>query len=196
MDKQNDFYQKVGDLEREERKKARKAKWKKREEGFWKTFLFTEDGKPKSGFLIYTFCLSFVFVGLYIAGFYFVIEGVAMSLATAMPAFWGNLVISLIVGAAGSALSALLHVLLPDKRLAFGTHIWLALYIVAAVITLCFMLRDWETIRVMLVFVLWFAAIPVAMGLVVTYLLYRKDYVPPVRETEEKPAWKKYTERR
>lgn len=195
MDKQNDFYQKVGDLEREERKKARKAKWKKREEGFWKTFLFTEDGKPKSGFLIYTFCLSFVFVGLYIAGFYFVTEGAAMSLATAMPAFWGNLILSLIVGAAGAALSALLHILLPDKRLAFGTHIWLALYIVVAVITLCIMLKDWEAIQVMLVFVLWFAAIPVTMGLVVTYLLYRKDYVPP-KEREEKPAWKQYTERR
>jgi len=196
MDKQNDFYQKVGDLEREERKKARKAKWKKREEGFWKTFLFTEDGKPKSGFLIYTFCLSFVFVGLYIAGFYLVIEGAAMSLATAMPAFWGNLLLSLVVGAAGSALSALLHVLLPDKRLAFGTHIWLALYVAAAVISLCVILKDWEAIQVMLVFVLWFAAIPVTMGLIVTYLLYRRDYVPPVRETEEKPAWKKYTERR
>ena len=195
MDKQNAFYQKVGDLEREERKKARKAKWKKREEGFWKTFLFTEDGKPKSGFLIYTFCLSFVFVGLYIAGFYFVTEGAAMSLATAMPAFWGNLILSLIVGAAGAALSALLHILLPDKRLAFGTHIWLALYIVAAVITLCIMLKDWEAIQVMLVFVLWFAAIPVTMGLIVTYLLYRKDYVPP-QEREEKPVWKQYTERR
>ena len=36
--------------------------------------------------------------------------------------------------------------------------------------------------------------IPVILGLVVTYLLYRRDYVPPKRE-EDQP-WKKFTQRR
>ena len=42
--------------------------------GFWKAFLFTEDGKPKSGLMVYTFCLSLVYVPLYMAAFYFSIE--------------------------------------------------------------------------------------------------------------------------
>lgn len=194
MDNQNDFYRQVGDLEREQRRKARKEKWAKRERSFWKTFLFTENGKPKSGLLVYTFCLSFVFLGVYIGAFYLSIEGLTIPLSGLPPAL-GNLIQSLTVGAIGAALSAVIHCLLSDKRLAFGTHLWLALYTVASIITLMLMLKDAGAIQAMLVFALWFAIIPVAMGLVVTFLLYRKDYRPPTVQ-EEKPAWKQYTERR
>lgn len=190
MDRQDDFYRQVGDREREERKKARKEKWARREKSFWKSFLFTENGKPKSGLIIYTFCLSFVFVGLYIAGFWLVIETVSPRLE-GLPILWGNLLQSLLVGAAGCALSALLHLLLPDKRLAFGAHIWLAVYAVACVVTLCVMLGRWEDISAMLVFCGWFVAIPLAMGLVTTWLLFRRDYVPP-QQGEAEPEWKKY----
>ena len=62
MDQNNNFYRQIEDAERERAKKERKEKWAKREKSFWKAFLFTEDGKPKSGFLVYTFCLSLVFV--------------------------------------------------------------------------------------------------------------------------------------
>lgn len=194
MDKQDDFYRQVDRAERERRKQERKEKWKKRERNFWKAFLFTEDGKPKSGLLIYTFCLSFVFLGVYIGAFYFIIEALTVPLADLPPAL-GNLIQSLLVGAVGAAVSALLHVLLSDKRLAFGTHLWLALYTVAAGITLCLMLQEWEAIWSMLIFALWFAVIPVAFGTLVTFLLYRRDY-KPVQTVEEKPEWKKYTDRR
>ncbi len=194
MDKQDDFYRQVDRAERERRKQERKEKWKKRERNFWKAFLFTEDGKPKSGLLIYTFCLSFVFLGVYIGAFYFIIEALTVPLAD-LPPTLGNLIQSLLVGAVGAAVSALLHVLLSDKRLAFGTHLWLALYTVAAGITLCLMLQEWEAIWSMLIFALWFAVIPVAFGTLVTFLLYRRDY-KPVQTVEEKPEWKKYTDRR
>ena len=39
-----------------------------------------------------------------------------------------------------------------------------------------------------------FILIPVLLGLAMTYLLYRRDYVPP-KEDGEAP-WKKYTQRR
>ena len=42
----NDPYQQIRDAEREQRRAARKKKWAEREKGFWKAFLFTEDGKP------------------------------------------------------------------------------------------------------------------------------------------------------
>lgn len=194
MDKQDDFYRQVDRAERERRKQERKEKWRKRERSFWKTFLFTENGKPKSGLMIYTFCLSFVFLGVYIGAFYLVIEALTVPLS-GLPPVLGNLIQSLLVGGVGAAISALLHLLLSDKRLAFGTHLWLALYTVAAGITLCLMLQEREAIWAMLTFALWFAVIPVAFGTLVTYLLYRRDY-KPVQPAEEKPEWKKYTDRR
>lgn len=194
MQPQDAIYRQAEEAKRDRKNKTRKEKWTKFERGFWRSFLLTEDGKPKSGLLIYTFCLSFVFLGIYIAAFWLVIEELTQPLS-AMPPVLGNLIQSILVGIAASALSTVMHMLLPDKRLAFGTHLWLAAYVVACVVTLAVMLGDWSLIGTMLVFALWFAVIPVAMGLGVTYILFQRDYVPP-RQVEEKPEWTKYTQRR
>lgn len=194
MQPQDAIFHQAEEAKRAEKSKARKEKLQKLEKSFWRSFLLTEDGKPKSGLLIYTFCLSFVFLGIYIVAFWMVIEELSDPLAS-LPPVLGNLIQSVLVGVAASALSGLMHILLPDKRLAFGTHLWLALYVVASVITLAILLREAELIGTMLMFALWFAVIPLAMGLTVTYLLYRRDYVPP-RQVEEKPEWTKYTQRR
>lgn len=194
MQPQDAIFHQAEEAKRAEKNKARKEKLQKLEKSFWRSFLLTEDGKPKSGLLIYTFCLSFVFLGIYIVAFWMVIEELSDPLAS-LPPVLGNLIQSVLVGVAASALSGLMHILLPDKRLAFGTHLWLALYVVASVITLAILLREAELIGTMLMFALWFAVIPPAMGLTVTYLLYRRDYVPP-RQVEEKPEWTKYTQRR
>ncbi len=190
MDRQDDLFRRERDREREERGKARKEKWARREKSFWRAFLFTEDGKPKSGLMIYTFCLSFLFLGLYIVAFFFAIDLLSAPL-TGLPALWGNLIQSLIVSAVVAALGALLHVLLSDKRLVFGSYLWLSLYVAAAAIALMVILRDGEAIGVMLVFLLWFALIPLAVGLLTSWLLYRKDR-KPVSRPEEEPEWKKY----
>ena len=194
MQPQDAIFHHAEEAKRAEKNKARKEKLQKMEKGFWRSFLLTEDGKPKSGLLIYTFCLSFVFLGIYIAAFWLVIEALSQPLS-ALPPVLGNLIQSVLVGIAASALSTVMHMLLPDKRLAFGTHLWLTVYVVVCVITLAIMQGEWSLIGAMLVFALWFAVIPVAMGLAVTYLLYRRDYVPP-RQVEEKPEWTKYTQRR
>ena len=194
MQPQDAIFHQAEEAKRAEKSKARKEKLQKLEKSFWRSFLLTEDGKPKSGLLIYTFCLSFVFLGIYIVAFWMVIEELSDPLAS-LPPVLGNLIQSVLVGVAASALSGLMHILLPDKRLAFGTHLWLALYVVASVITLAILLREAELIGTMLMFALWFAVIPLAMGLTVTYLLYRRDYVPPT-QMEEKPEWTKYTQRR
>lgn len=193
MQPQDAIFFQADEAKRSKKSKARKEKLQKLEKSFWRSFLLTEDGKPKSGLLIYTFCLSFVFLGIYILAFWMVIEELSDPLAS-LPPVLGNLIQSVLVGVAASALSGLMHILLPDKRLAFGTHLWLALYVVASVITLAILLKEAELIGAMLMFALWFAVIPLAMGLTVTYLLYRRDYVPP-RQVEEKPEWTKYTQR-
>lgn len=193
MDRNNDLQRQIEDAERERQTKERKEKWAKREKSFWRAFLFTEDGKPKSGLMVYTFCLSILFVPLYIGAFYFSIEWLTPVTAS-WPVFAGNLLQSLAVGAAGAAVSLALHKLFSDKRLMFGCHLWLALYAALICISMAFLLGDWEAFGAFLHFFLWFVLIPVLLGLAATWLMYRRDYVPPRRE--EDAPWKRYTQRR
>ena len=193
MDYNNDFERQIEDAERERQKKERKEKWAKREKSFWKTFLFTEDGKPKSGLMVYTFCLSIVFVLLYIGAFNLIINWLSPVTAE-WPVFAGNLVQSLAAGVVGVLAALILHRIFSEKRLMLGTYLWLAGYILLVSVSMIFMLGDWEAFVAFLHFFAWFAAIPVALGLIVSYFLYRRDYVPPKRE-EDQP-WKKFTQRR
>ena len=193
MDYNNDFERQIEDAERERRKKERKEKWAKREKSFWKAFLFTEDGKPKSGLMVYTFCLSIVFVLLYIGAFNLIINWLSPVTAE-WPVFAGNLVQSLAAGVVGVLAALILHRIFSEKRLMLGTYLWLAGYILLVSVSMIFMLGDWEAFVAFLHFFAWFAAIPVALGLIVSYFLYRQDYVPPKRE-EDQP-WKKFTQRR
>lgn len=195
MGKQDDFYRQLGDAEKERRRRENKEKWEKRERNFWKTFLFTEDGKPKSGLAVYTFCLSFVLLAVYLLAFNLVIEGLTPVMES-WPAPLANLFQALAASAIGLAASWLLHKLGGDKRLAFGSHLWLALYAVAVLITMVIMLRGTGAIGVFLVFFGWFVLIPLTLGLLVTFLLYRRDYHPPVPGGDDEPEWKKYIRRR
>lgn len=193
MDYNNDFERQIEDAERERRKKERKEKWAKREKNFWKAFLFTEDGKPKSGLMVYTFCLSIVFVLLYIGAFNLIINWLSPVTAE-WPVFAGNLVQSLTAGVVGVLVTLILHRIFSEKRLMLGTYLWLAGYILLVSVSMIFMLGDWEAFVAFLHFFAWFAVIPVILGLIVSYFLYRRDYVPPKRE-EDQP-WKKFTQRR
>ena len=193
MDYNNDFERQIEDAERERQKKERKEKWAKREKSFWKAFLFTEDGKPKSGLMVYTFCLSIVFVLLYIGAFNLIINWLSPVTAE-WPVFAGNLVQSLAAGVVGVLAALILHRIFSEKRLMLGTYLWLVGYILLVSVSMIFMLGDWEAFVAFLHFFAWFAAIPVALGLIVSYFLYRQDYVPPKRE-EDQP-WKKFTQRR
>ena len=193
MDYNNDFERQIEDAERERQKKERKEKWAKREKSFWKAFLFTEDGKPKSGLMVYTFCLSIVFVLLYIGAFNLIINWLSPVTAE-WPVFAGNLVQSLAAGVVGVLAALILHRIFSEKRLMLGTYLWLVGYILLVSVSMIFMLGEWEAFVAFLHFFAWFAAIPVALGLIVSYFLYRRDYVPPKRE-EDQP-WKKFTQRR
>ena len=162
-------------------------------DSFWSAFQMTENGKPKSGLLVYTFCLSFVMLAVYGAAFFVVIEGLH-NLTAGMPVFWGNLIQSLAAAVVGLLVSMLLHFALPDKRLMFGTYLWLTLYAAACLVTLMIYLRGTGAVGALLTFYGWFVVIPLVLGLAVTHYLFRRDYVPP--KPDDEPDWKKSLQRR
>lgn len=193
MDNRDRFRQRVSEVEKEQRRKERKEKWAKREKSFWKAFLFTEDGKPKSSLMVYTFFLSIAMLVVYFVAFNFIIEGLTPVMKD-VPVFWSNLLQSLADGVVMLLVAFVLHRIMRDKRLMFGAYLWLALYVVVILITMLILLRDTGAEPEFLMFFVWFALIPVVLGLVVTYLLYRRDYVP--EDPNQEPEWKKYIKRR
>ena len=167
-----------------------------RADRFWAAFSLTENGKPKSGFLIYTFSLSFAYLAVYALCYSAGIACLTRPLS-ALPVWCANLVISLICSLAGAALCCLPHRFFRDKRLVFGAHLWLALYAAAVLIAMLILLRG-GGLAAFLEAYLWFAAIPVAVGTAASGLLWRhaRANAAPEPEPEPEPEWKKYVNRR
>lgn len=190
----DNFDREIRDAEKQRRGQERKEKWARREKKFWRTFLFTEDGKPKSGLGIYTFSLSFVFLAVYVAAFYLVTEGLT-PLMEAWPAKLANLLQSVAAGLIGAAVCWAVHRVSRDKRLALGSFLWLAAYAVLVFVSMLIILRGTGAIPAFLVFFGWFVLIPLVLGLLTAWLLYRRDWQPP-QSGQDEPDWKKYTRRR
>lgn len=161
---------------------------------FLNAFLFTENGKPKSSLMTYTFCLSFVFIAVYALCYAGAIEWLTAPLST-LPAYASNLLQSLLASGVGVGFALLLHHFLRDKRLVFGGHLWLALYAVAVLIAMLILMRGAEGVQAFLVFYAWFILAPVVVGLIVTGFAYRRSLINRPVETQE-PEWKKYVNRR
>ena len=78
--------------------KEREERNRRRADRFWEAFLFTENGKPKSSLIIYTFSLSLVFTAVYILCYEVSIR-LLTGLLSSLPAFFSNLVIALVSSA-------------------------------------------------------------------------------------------------
>lgn len=193
MDQNNYYDRKVREFDKAERRKERKEKWAKRERSFWKAFLFTENGKPKSSLLIYTFSLSFVFFAVYVGALFLLVDWLN-PVVESWPPVAGNLLEAGLSCAIGILVGMVLHELFPDKRLVFGAHIWLALYAVAAFITVLLMMKGDAGVADFTAFFCWFFLPPVVLGNLVFYYLFRRDYEPERKPQELKP-WQKYTRR-
>ncbi len=170
-------------------KKAAESRDKKKHP-FLEAFLFTENGKPKSGTGIYTFCLSAAFIAVYALCY----EGAIRLLTgplSGLTAFLSNLVIALTASALGTFICCLPHRFLKDKRLVFGAYRWLALYAVMVLIAMAVIMGLGEGFTDFLIVFGWFVFLPVAMGLLVSRALYRRDYRPEAAK-EPEPEWKKY----
>ena len=179
--------EKLSERERQERRKERA-------DSFWSAFQFTENGKPKSSLVVYTFSLSILFA----AAYFLCYEGAIRLLTeplSALPAWGSNLLIALLASAAGAVVCCLPHRFFSDKRLVFGGHLWLCAYAAAVLVIMLCLLGFTEGFLSFLVFFAWFILPPTAAGTVASALLYRRDRAKkPLAEQE--PEWKKYVSRR
>lgn len=169
-------------------------KRKSRADRFFGAFLFTENGKPKSSLMVYTFSLSIVFTVVYALCY----EGAIRLLTdplSFLDAWKSNLILALLASAAGAALCCLPHRFLRDKRLVFGGHLWLCAYALAVVTVMLILLGFTEGFLSFLEFSFWFLFPPVCLGTLLSYLLAKKDAGKNAKP-EPEPEWKKYVNRR
>jgi len=159
---------------------------------FLSAFSYTENGKPKSTLFLYTFCLSFVYIAVYVLALWAMIELLSKQLQSAgVDTALNNTIVSVAAGILASILCNIPHFLFKDKRMSFATYAWLAFYVVAAVIAMMIIQPSLS----LLLILCWFAVIPVTIGFIIALLLFRKDYKPEVQQ-EKKEEWTQYINRR
>ena len=164
-----------------------------RADRFWSAFRFTENGRPKSGFGVYTFSLSLAYAAVYFLCY----EGAIRLLSgplSGLSAWQANLFTALSAAILGAALCCLPHRFFSDKRLVLGGHLWLCAYALAVLVIMLVLLGFTPAYGAFLVAFGWFVAPPVCLGTLASAMLFKRDHTP-ARPPEE-PEWRKYVNRR
>ena len=156
---------------------------------FWGAFQMTENGRVKSTLLLYSFCLCWVLLALYI-GCFALLNPLLDGLQDFLPVTAVSVIEALVPAAAGTAVASLAWLLPGDKRLLPASYIWLTLLMLACLIALIFMMGLGDALFVLQFFGM-FVLAPLALGLgssVLAYTLYWKKKAPA--EKEARP-WKR-----
>lgn len=154
-------------------KKASGSKLRKKLDGFWAALFLTPDGRPKSAMLLYAFCLSILFVLLYGASYFFLIDVVERLFAGASVGV-RNLMEALLPGIVGSAVCGSTFFLQrKDKRIIPVAYLWLWLYAVVVLITMA-LFGDAENFRIFLYFFTLLVPAGLLSGSAYVFLLYRR----------------------
>lgn len=115
---------------------------------FWVNLFLTPEGRPKSAKLLYSFCLSIVFMLVYGLCYWFLIDPLEHAFAEASPLL-RNLLETILPGLAGSVLCCSLYFVFKDKGYMVFIYSWILLFALAALITLI-SVTDSENVGIML----------------------------------------------
>ena len=104
-------------------------------DSFWSAFQMTENGKVKSTLLLYSFCLCWVYIAVYVACFAFLLDPLE-SLLSGAPTALVCLVEALVPALVGTVICMLPWPLFQEKRLIPVSYIWMLLLAAACLITM------------------------------------------------------------
>lgn len=169
--------------EQEYNKKVTKAA-----ESFWNAFQMVENGKVKSTLLLYSFCLCWVFIAVYGALFFFLLDPLD-ALTAGLPVLAVNLVEALVPSVIGAAVCGLTWFLSrTEKRLLPVAYLWMLLLLLACLITLLIYTRDEREVQLLVLqFFGMFALPPLLLGGGLSMFLYYRYWKnkPPVAPAAE-----------
>lgn len=162
-----------------------------KESGFWDAFRFTKNGRFKSTLLIYSFSLSFVFVAVYIAAYWLLIDPLELGLRPYLSTRLLTAVESIVPALVGSLVCCVFHFTSHDKKMVLFTYGWIVLYAVVLG-AFAFVTFSPQEMALVAVIAAQFLAPPLVTGILLSAALYihhrRSD---PFRKYQSLPDWKK-----
>ena len=142
---------------------------------FKEFFRFTKDGKMKSGTVVYSFSLTALFLIVYGAAYYFLIDVLA-PMTQGLP-IWASDAIGAVVPALIGGLICLIPVLLlSERKYALFAYLWIALFAVAFLIAMLVQLKDEkDALSVFLRLFVIMVPAPLIIGGGTAWYLYKKQ---------------------
>ena len=142
---------------------------------FSEFFRFTKDGKMKSGTVVYSFSLAVLFLIVYGAAYYFLIDVLA-PITQGLPV-WASDTIGAVVPALIGGLICLIPVLLlSERKYAFAAYIWIAAFALAFLIAMLVQLKDEkDALSVFLRLFVIMVPAPLIIGGGAAWYLYKKQ---------------------
>lgn len=158
---------------------------------FWEFFRFTDkNGKMKSGTIVTSFSFAALFLIVYGAAYFFLIDWLE-PLTRTWPVWLADLFSALVPAIIGAVLCGLPMRLLENKRLIPLAYIWLVIAALGFGIPLLISLRsDPEAQQIFLKLFLMMMVPSLLIGGGSAWWLYKRS-VPETAPAEELPSWKK-----
>lgn len=145
-------------------------------DSFWSAFQMTENGKVKSTLLLYSFCLCWVYIAVYVIAFAFLLDPLD-ALVSGAPTVVACLTEALVPALVGTAVCMLPWRLFKEKRLIPASFVWMFLLAAACLITMLLLMRgEPETRQLFLLFFVQAVPAPVLLGLGISGALYYKHW--------------------
>ncbi|NLA53572.1 MAG: hypothetical protein GX858_04350 [Clostridiales bacterium] len=143
-----------------------------RADRFWSMFLFTKNGRVKNPLIIYSFSISIVLLLIYGLSFWFLVDPIHHLLGETS-ALTASLMESIVPPLASCALVCLMQKVSGNKRFIPAAHIWLLLYAMLTLVLMLVLLENVQDEKAFLSLFLKITAIPVLLGNLSTWLMYR-----------------------
>ena len=108
---------------------------------FKEFFRFTKDGKMKSGTVVYSFSLAILFLIVYGAAYYFLIDVLA-PLTRDLPIWASDMIGAVIPALIGGLICLIPVLLLSERKYAVYAYIWIALFALVFLIAMLILLKS------------------------------------------------------
>ncbi len=162
-----------------------------KQSSFWDAFRFTKDGRFKSTLLIYSFSLSFIFIAIYVASYWLLIDPIEFGLRPYAGAQLRTLAESFIPAILGALVCCIFYFTSHDKKMVLFTYGWLILFVLVLG-AFAFVSFTPEEFSIACMLALRFLVPPLGVGIFFAVLLYiRSRRNDPFKRYESLPDWQK-----
>ena len=142
---------------------------------FREFFRFTKDGKMKSGTVVYSFSLAILFLIVYGAVYYYLIDVLA-PITKGLPVWASDTVGAVVPAIAGGLICLIPVLLLSERKYAVYAYIWIAVFALAFMIAMLIQLKNEK--EALSVFIRLFAIMvpaPLIIGGGTAWYFYKKQ---------------------